>query len=399
MSVNVGLRRDRRSAPPSPGRMARARGILSTILLIAVSAFALLTVVVPTVLGAQTYTVLTGSMNPGMPPGSLIAVRPTPFDAVRVGDVVTYQIRSGEPAVVTHRVVGTTSSTSGDRLLITRGDANDLDDPPVQREQLRGTVVLALPLLGYPSAVFGGQERGAAIAVVGVAVIAWGAVMFALDLRRPRRRSRTPMVVVAAILAASCSVAVPAPARADTVGSSPARLLVSDDGEHFVADGSIRLFAPDGPLVPGASSVATLWIRNGSADPARAGLRLETTDDGDPASRALADALRLVVASVPVPPGGAWVSEIIPAGRTVRLDMALRLDAEAQNDSRRGRATVTPVVQLTEAIADAVLPGRPTSAELPRTGAPAAPVGLVIVATAALIAGAAAGRRRGAEGR
>ncbi len=45
--------------------MARARGILSTILLIAVSAFALLTVVVPTVLGAQTYTVLTGSMNPG----------------------------------------------------------------------------------------------------------------------------------------------------------------------------------------------------------------------------------------------------------------------------------------------------------------------------------------------
>ena len=192
------------------------RGILSALLLLVVSAFALLTVVVPAVLGAQTYTVLTGSMNPGMPPGSLIAVRPTPFDAVRIGDVVTYQIRSGEPAVVTHRVVGTTSSISGDRLLITRGDANDLDDPPVQREQLRGTVVLAVPLLGYPSALFGGQERGAAIAAVGVAVIGWGAAMLALDLRRPRPGAGTPVAVVASILLVSAvSVIAPAPAMAD----------------------------------------------------------------------------------------------------------------------------------------------------------------------------------------
>lgn len=50
-----------------------------------------------------------------LPPGTLLVVLPTPVADIRVGDVVTYQIESGQPSVVSHRVVGTTSSSDGSR--------------------------------------------------------------------------------------------------------------------------------------------------------------------------------------------------------------------------------------------------------------------------------------------
>lgn len=180
-------RRAARDTRPRRGPWRKARAVVGTLALGAVSAFAFLTVVLPHVLGAQTYTVLTGSMEPGMPAGTMIAVRPASIDDVLVGDVVTYQIRSGDPAVVTHRVVGTTSSTGGGRLLLTRGDANDADDPPVQSEQLRGTVVLAVPYLGYPAVLLGGDQRGAIVAAVGVVVIGYGIVVLGLDVSGRRR--------------------------------------------------------------------------------------------------------------------------------------------------------------------------------------------------------------------
>ncbi len=62
-------------------------------------------VVVPRLAGARPYVVLTGSMRPGMPPGTLVVVRPVDPRSIGVGDVITYQVASGEPDVVTHRVV------------------------------------------------------------------------------------------------------------------------------------------------------------------------------------------------------------------------------------------------------------------------------------------------------
>ncbi len=406
MSVGVGLRRDRQTSTASGARRGwrRARGVLATAVLVVVSAFAFFTVVVPLLLGAQTYTILTGSMQPGMPPGSLIAVKPVSIDDVRVGDVVTYQIRSGDPAVVTHRVVGTTSSTGGDRLLITRGDANDLDDPPVQREQLRGFVVLAMPYLGYPAALFGGQARGAVIASAGVLIVGYGVALLVLDLvrsqRSPRRREKTLGVIVALTtgIMASASAAAPPPAAASD-GSADARLLLSADGVTFVPDGALPLFRSDAPLVPGGSLDAALWIRNASGDSARAAIRIDTAPRGDTApDREVADDLRLAVDEAAVPPGTEWVSDPIAAGATLRVGLALRLDAAASNASRRGEARVTPVIRLTQSV-DGDEPASGPIGVLPPTGwAGPIPTGLVAMGLLTLACGLGLRRRR-EEGR
>lgn len=124
--------------------------VVSWLLTGAVTALVLAAVIVPRLGGATPYTVLTGSMTPAYPPGSLVVVRPVEPTEVRIGDVVTYQLRSGEPAVATHRVVGVGWSAEGERLLTTQGDANPVPDAePVRGVQLRGEVWYSLPWVGH----------------------------------------------------------------------------------------------------------------------------------------------------------------------------------------------------------------------------------------------------------
>lgn len=386
-------RRSRRRAR-RPGRAwSRARTVVGTVVLAAVAGFAFVTVVLPLLMGAQTYTVLTGSMEPGMPPGTLIAVRPAAIDEVRVGQVVTYQIRSGDPAVVTHRVVGTTSSTNGGRLLLTRGDANDADDPPVQSEQLRGTVVLAIPYLGYPAVLLGGQERGAIVAAAGVVVVGYGLVVLVLEAFRSRGKG-VPTALGAVIAVLAVMPVAPSPAQAaHTRDPSPtpvssAFLQLSADGIHFVSDGSIDVFTHAGRLSPGATIDATLWIRNAGPDAARASLRLDArAADGDPGDAEFARTIRLSVDDGVVAAGAEWSSEPLAAGDTVRIAVGVHMDAGADNDTRRATAVVTPVVRLTQEVTPA--PGAPDDLAVPDEALPRTGSDGGALATVALLAAAA----------
>lgn len=122
---------------------------VSWVVLLGATALVTLAVLVPRVAGATPYTVLTGSMSPAYPAGTLVVVRPVALADVRVGDVVTYQLRSGEPTVATHRVVGVGWTAEGEKVLTTRGDANSVADAePVREVQLRGEVWYSLPWVG-----------------------------------------------------------------------------------------------------------------------------------------------------------------------------------------------------------------------------------------------------------
>ncbi|AJT40446.1 signal peptidase I [Psychromicrobium lacuslunae] len=134
--------------------------ILSWLLLLLVLAAVLATIVVPRIGGAQSYTVLTGSMEPGLPPGTLAVVKPIDPAELAIGDIVTYQIKSGEPAVVTHRVIAVTASTDGQLRFITQGDANNApDEQSVRPVQIRGKLWYSLPLVGYLNTAISGEAH------------------------------------------------------------------------------------------------------------------------------------------------------------------------------------------------------------------------------------------------
>lgn len=98
----------------------------------------------------QTVTVLTGSMRPSMPEGSVLVATPVPLDRLGVGDVVTYRIPVEDRRVVTHRIVEIVRG--GDRpVVVTKGDANAAPDPWVA--ELKGghawKVTAVVPKAGY----------------------------------------------------------------------------------------------------------------------------------------------------------------------------------------------------------------------------------------------------------
>ena len=135
----------------------KAFALLATGLVVVVLALA---VIVPKLGGATSYTILTGSMRPTMPPGTLVVVKPVKPEQIRVGDVLTYQIESGKKAVATHRVERVEITLAGKYSFIMKGDANDVSDPsPVRPEQVRGKRWYAVPYLAYPSLLVAGDIR------------------------------------------------------------------------------------------------------------------------------------------------------------------------------------------------------------------------------------------------
>jgi len=150
-----------------------------------------LAVVVPKLGGATSYTILTGSMRPHMPPGTLVVVKPVNPDQIRVGDVLTYQIESGKKAVATHRVERVNLTFDGKYTFIMKGDANQVADlSPVRPEQIKGKRWYAVAYLAYPSLLVGGDIRevvvmGAVVVLLGYALFSFGGA--ARDFRTSRR--------------------------------------------------------------------------------------------------------------------------------------------------------------------------------------------------------------------
>ncbi len=149
---------------------------LSAALLVLLLGVAVAVIGLPALTGGSAMTVLTQSMEPGLPPGTLVVVRPTPVDDIRVGDVITYQIRSGEAAVVSHRVMSKTYA-DGELTFVTKGDNNDTVDPePVREVQVRGKLWYSLPLLGWVNTLLNGSNRTVVVAVAAGALFLYAAV-------------------------------------------------------------------------------------------------------------------------------------------------------------------------------------------------------------------------------
>ncbi|WP_313816475.1 signal peptidase I [Citricoccus sp.] len=172
---------------------------------------AIVLIIIPLVSGSQTYSVLTNSMAPSYPAGTFLVVKPTPADALQVGDVITFQMESGRPEVITHRITALTAGQNGERLLITQGDNNDEVDPqPVQDIQVRGTLMYAVPYVGFLASALGQTDRGGMITALAVALIAFGAVTMIRGAIHHRRETRDGVLITGASDALDASVTTPA---------------------------------------------------------------------------------------------------------------------------------------------------------------------------------------------
>jgi signal peptidase len=135
--------------------------------------------------------VLTSSMTPSYPAGTLVIVKPTDPQQIRIGDVITYQIKSGQPEVVTHRVIQIVEPAKvGDTVkFITKGDANSLADPVVKPIQVRGTVWYAVPYIGWINNIINGSTRNALVPIIAGGLFLYAGYMAASTFIDRRRKA------------------------------------------------------------------------------------------------------------------------------------------------------------------------------------------------------------------
>jgi signal peptidase len=89
------------------------------------------------------------SMAPAIVAGDVVITRQVPAYAIAVDDVIRFRQDGGW---VLHRVRDVRRDEHG-MVFVTRGDANNTDDPPVRAHQLGGKAVLVVPKVGWFSIV------------------------------------------------------------------------------------------------------------------------------------------------------------------------------------------------------------------------------------------------------
>ena len=113
-------------------------GLLLGINIYLTNAYNLLGNKLPMPFGYGTAVVFSGSMEPTFSKDDLILVKKT--DNIAIGDIVVYQ---SNDSLVVHRVV----SMDGD-MVVTKGDANNIEDSSFDKSAINGVVVGCVPKLG-----------------------------------------------------------------------------------------------------------------------------------------------------------------------------------------------------------------------------------------------------------
>jgi len=163
-------------------------------LIVLAAAVLLVSVVIPRLTGATPYTVLTGSMHPTMPPGTLVVDRPVNAGSIVVGDVVTYEPNPNDPGgVITHRVVAQGFDATGAPVFQTKGDANPVPDPAmVHGYQIVGERWYYVPYVGYVTRLLTGEQRTVMVRIVIGGLLLYMLAMFTGEWHDRHRRHPGP---------------------------------------------------------------------------------------------------------------------------------------------------------------------------------------------------------------
>ncbi len=145
--VEAGRRKQKKKLTP----LGRFLDMTGTVILIA-TIILCLGLAVPRLTGIDSYVVVSGSMEPAIPVGSMVYSRPVDPATLQPGDIIVfYGSNQKESVPVTHRVVENHTETGE---IITKGDANaNADMQPAAYINVAGKVVAHIPKLGLPASL------------------------------------------------------------------------------------------------------------------------------------------------------------------------------------------------------------------------------------------------------
>ncbi len=124
----------------------KIKEIMSVLILVALLAPVIIYAVTFIVDGYYSSVIMSGSMEPAIPLGSVVVVNRVDPDDVKVSDIIVFY-RSDSKTL--HRVIEKIIENDS-YYFKTKGDANEDPDPwLVQPEQVQGALLLTVPYYGY----------------------------------------------------------------------------------------------------------------------------------------------------------------------------------------------------------------------------------------------------------
>jgi signal peptidase len=126
--------------------MKRVLGWVVNIVLIWLIVIVVALFLLPRFGGWRFDAVLSGSMEPALPLGGVVFIKPVETDEIIAGDIIAYS--SGD-VLITHRVIDVIDQ-GGEPAFVTKGDAVENPDlNPVLASAVVGKVIFDIPYLGY----------------------------------------------------------------------------------------------------------------------------------------------------------------------------------------------------------------------------------------------------------
>lgn len=161
---------------------ATMMNVVGELLLITVI-LACIPLTVPRVFGYEVYAVISGSMEPAIPVGSLVYIKGAEASEIAENEIIAFYSPNNPNAIITHRVMKN-QVVSGQ--FITKGDANAAEDTtPVPYDCLLGKVELSVPYAGkLLSAAVTKQGK---IVVVGIIVVSVLLQIIAGQMQKERK--------------------------------------------------------------------------------------------------------------------------------------------------------------------------------------------------------------------
>src|SRR5665213_3254982 len=156
--------------------------------LMVVAAAVTVLIVLPRATHGTALTVLTASMTPDIPVGSVVIDRPVDPATLHVGDIATYQETAGKAVYITHRIVAIDTATNPVTFTF-KGDANRGPDlNPVPATAIRGQVWFHVPYLGaIRDSLRAGGDRATLLGLLIVGLGLYAIFQLITGLRGQRR--------------------------------------------------------------------------------------------------------------------------------------------------------------------------------------------------------------------
>ena len=162
-------KKKKKKGKPTP--LGRFLNLLGSFIMLAVILLCL-ALAAPRLAGIKTFVVISGSMEPAIPVGSMVYSKEVDPKTLETGDVIVFYSSNdvqggagaGDVIPVTHRVV-LNDTTNGE--ITTKGDANEKNDiSKVAYLNVEGKVIFHIPQMGYLAAPLSSLKGKIALALI-----------------------------------------------------------------------------------------------------------------------------------------------------------------------------------------------------------------------------------------